>query len=215
MPPRRNAADVVAAAAAAEGLSPAAAAAFAGLPDLTLRPCRASALPPELERATAALVRDNMDEVFAASGWDEADAEEGCAVGEPLYLLLLDARDALLGFVQCEFSVEAGEPALYVTELQLARHAQRRGLGARLTAAAEALAWDRGLAQVVLTVQTANRAALAFYARQGYGASCCSPELCPGEFEPEELPDGSVGFSYRILQKPRPRRAAEGEGGHG
>ena len=34
-----------------------AAAAFAGLPDLTLRPCRASALPPELERATAALVR--------------------------------------------------------------------------------------------------------------------------------------------------------------
>ena len=103
--PRRNAADVVAAAAAAEGLSPAAAAAFAGLPDLTLRPCRASALPPELERATAALVRDNMDEVFAASGWDEADAEEGCAVGEPLYLLLLDARDALLGFVQCEFSL--------------------------------------------------------------------------------------------------------------
>jgi len=200
MPPRRNAADVVAAAAAAEGLSPAAAAAFAGLPDLTLRPCRASALPPELERATAALVRDNMDEVFAASGWDEADAEEGCAVGEPLYLLLLDARDALLGFVQCEFSVEAGEPALYVTELQLARHAQRRGLGARLTAAAEALAWDRGLAQARRRRQLAEPARSA-------GSPAGRPSL-PRPLAPPGGADGADGQPRRprLLRAPGLRR---------
>ena len=72
----------------------------------------------------------------------------------------------MLGFVSAEFSVESGKPALYIVELQLAPKAQRRGLGARLTAAAEALAWSRGLERVVLTVQTANAAALAFYARQ-------------------------------------------------
>ena len=76
----------------------------------------------------------------------------------------------------------------------------------------EELAWSRGLRRIVLTVQTANAAALAFYDRQGYGADLCSPELCPDECEPQRLPDGSVGFAYRLLCKERPDNEEEEEG---
>lgn len=70
------------------------------------------------------------------------------------------------------------------------------------------LAWSRGLERTVLTVQTANHAALAFYARQGYTADPTSPEQCPEDFVPEdrtyEAADGSLDFPYRILCKERP-----------
>jgi hypothetical protein len=75
----------------------------------------------------------------------------------------------------------------------------------------ELLAWSRGLERVVLTVQTANHAALAFYRQQGYGADPTSPEECDqDEFGPEDrsykMDDGSMGFPYRILCKERPTR---------
>ena len=72
----------------------------------------------------------------------------------------------------------------------------------------ELLAWSRGLERVVLTVQTANQDALAFYARQEYTADPTSPEQCPEEFTAEDRtyrrPDGGMDFSYRILCKERP-----------
>ena len=42
------------------------------------------------------------------------------------------------------------------------------------------------------------------HAYVGYAADRGSPEQCPGEHAPCTRPDGSVGFSYRILTKPRP-----------
>ena len=72
----------------------------------------------------------------------------------------------------------------------------------------ELLAWSRGLERIVLTVQTANQAALAFYARQGYTADPTSPEQCPDDFTADDRTyrqaDGSMDFSYRILCKERP-----------
>lgn len=44
--------------------------------------------------------------------------------------------DGIIGFVAAEFSVEGDKPALYIVELQLAPKVRRRGLGAKLTAAA-------------------------------------------------------------------------------
>ena len=78
-----------------------------------------------------------------------------------------------------------GYPALYITELQLVAAAQRQGIGRLLTAATETLAWDRGLALVMLTVQTANVGALEFYKRLGYESFPLSPECCPDEFDAE------------------------------
>lgn len=72
----------------------------------------------------------------------------------------------------------------------------------------ELLAWSRGLERIVLTVQTANHGALAFYARQGYTPDPTSPEQCPEDFGPEDRTyrksDGSMEFSYRILCKQKP-----------
>ena len=72
----------------------------------------------------------------------------------------------------------------------------------------ELVAWSRGLERIVLTVQTANHGALAFYARQGYTADPTSPEQCPDDFADDDRTyrqaDGSMDFSYRILCKERP-----------
>ena len=254
----RDAEAAVAAAAATDGL-PAAVTALFPAPHRLIA-FRQPSLPAELKAATAALVESNMRAVYDASGW--SDENDAGAEGETLFLLLFEppppaqaaAEDAeasgapeagpqggqavdLVGFAEVEFSVESGEPALYLLELQLAKRAQRRGLGARLTAATvrpkpsypdpgpslrltlvlllrwqEELAWSRGLRRIVLTVQTANAAALAFYDRQGYGADACSPELCPDECEPQRLPDGSVGFAYRLLCKKRPAGREQDKG---
>ena len=44
--------------------------------------------------------------------------------------------DSIIGFVAAEFSVESDKASLYIVELQLAPQARRKGLGAKLTAAA-------------------------------------------------------------------------------
>ena len=233
----------VARAAAREGVPESLEAAF-GAP-LMLLPFRASELPPEVKQAANALVESNMRAVYDASGWSEENEAPDGLNGELLYLLLFQQPGAeeeaaaaaaaaaqsadddddddpmaslvagMLGFVSAEFSVESGKPALYIVELQLAPKAQRRGLGARLTLAAESLAWSRGLERVVLTVQTANAAALTFYDRQGYVADETSPEQCPDDFVPEDRTykqeDGSMGFSYRILSKERPPTSSEAD----
>lgn len=196
--------------------------------------------PAKPPASITAAVKEDQD-----NGSEEDDAKQMASI-----------VDALIGFVAAEFSVESGKASLYIVELQLVPKARRKGLGAKLTAAAvslpvrayadfqtgfstcverafvcpaaysravffgwriiftilavlqELLAWSRGLERVVLTVQTANRAALAFYARQGYAADPTSPEQCPEDFTAEDRtyrrPDGGMDFSYRILCKDRP-----------
>jgi hypothetical protein len=61
--------------------------------------------------------------------------------------------------------------------------------------------------RVVLTVQTANAAALRFYQRRGYGPDPTSPELCD-DCEPQRMPDGTMGYPCRILCKERPQPSA-------
>jgi len=156
----RDAEAAVAAAAATDGL-PAAVTALFPAPHRLIA-FRQPSLPAELKAATAALVESNMRAVYDASGWSEEN--DAGAEGETLSLLLFEpqppaqaaaepaaegvaasaapaeagseaAAADLVGFAEVEFSVESGEPALYLLELQLAKRAQRRGLGARLTAA--------------------------------------------------------------------------------
>ena len=151
--------EAVETAAVAEGLPSEVESAFE--PPLLLLPFRESELPPELKAATQALVHCNMSAVYEASGWSAES--EAPSESEALYLLLFEQPseggedgdgDALededdssedrmmkalvksmLGFAAVEFSVEGGEPALYLVELQLALRARRKGLGSRLTAA--------------------------------------------------------------------------------
>ncbi len=151
-------------AAAQDGLPDAVAGSFE--PPLLLLPFRASELPPEVKRRTNELVESNMRAIYDASGWsEENEAPEG-ANGEVLYLLLFQHQptdpaateaaeeepiadeeeedvqrmaalaDSIVGFVAAEFSVESGKASLYIVELQLAPKARRKGLGAKLTAAA-------------------------------------------------------------------------------
>lgn len=69
-----------------------------------------------------------------------------------------------------EDSLEEEEvvPVLYVLELGVEKAWQGRGLGRRLMQCAEAIARDRGMEKVVLTVFKENTAARKFYKALGY-----------------------------------------------
>lgn len=149
----------VEAAASMDGLPTAVEAAFE--PPFLLLPFREAELPHEIKSATDALIHSNMRAIYDASGWDKGS--EALPESDALFLILLEQPsasggeqqqqlvraesegeesrmmaalvDSMLGFASVEFSVEGGQPALYLIELQLVPRAQRKGLGSRLTAA--------------------------------------------------------------------------------
>jgi GNAT superfamily N-acetyltransferase len=72
----------------------------------------------------------------ADSATDAAEEEQNTDEEEKDAQRMVSLADSIIGFVAAEFSVESGKASLYIVELQLAPKAQRKGLGAKLTAAA-------------------------------------------------------------------------------
>jgi len=128
----------------------------------------------------------------AAAAAADDDAADGSLVGEPV------------GF--CSFRFVLGDddrqPVLYVYELQLESDQQRQGLGRRLMALTELLAWRSELSRVVLTVFKRNQPAIALYTKKlGFQLDATDPSL-----HDEEAP-------YQILAKRAPAKAAPAPSG--
>ncbi|XP_028118367.1 uncharacterized protein LOC114315925 [Camellia sinensis] len=75
----------------------------------------------------------------------------------------INGRAPIVGFVQYRFTVEEEIPVLYVYELQLGPHVQRKGLGKFLMQLIELIAHKNQMGAVVLTVQKENLLAMNFY----------------------------------------------------
>lgn len=84
-------------------------------------------------------------------------------------LVAVERRDEVVGVVSLSTRAHfTGEPDAYVRELVVAQGHERRGVGRRLVAAAEAWAAERGHRCVTLETGAANTSARAFYASLGY-----------------------------------------------
>ncbi|GMP59366.1 hypothetical protein CsSME_00022666 [Camellia sinensis var. sinensis] len=88
----------------------------------------------------------------------------------------INGRAPIVGFVQYRFTVEEEIPVLYVYELQLGPHVQRKGLGKFLMQLIELIARKNQMGAVVLTVQKENLLAMNFYmSKLRYTISTVSP----------------------------------------
>ncbi|KAE9466127.1 hypothetical protein C3L33_01973, partial [Rhododendron williamsianum] len=107
---------------------------------------------------------------------------------------VIHGRGHIVGFVHYRFTVEEEIPVLYVYELQLEPHVQRKGLGKFLMQLIELIAHKNQMGAVVLTVQKENLFALNFYtSKLRYMISTISPSRV----------DPLIGLekSYEILCK--------------
>ena len=94
------------------------------------------------------------------------------------------------GRLFCRYEEEAGEAVLYVYELQVEDHCQRKGIARLLMRLMELVALKLGFHSVMLTVMQANLSAITLYNSLGYTKHA----ICP---PPPQ--DGSAG--YLILSK--------------
>ena len=101
------------------------------------------------------LVRDSMEPRYDASGygWDDEDKERELTEKGARFLLIRDwpeddkTKGDLVGFVHFRFTVQgevidkmAGEAQLYVYDIHLEDHSQRKGLGKHLMVVLELIA---------------------------------------------------------------------------
>lgn len=73
--------------------------------------------------------------------------------------------------LQVVVSTAEGGPVAWLEDLVVAAAHRGRGIGARLLAAAEAWARERGLLRLQLVAETANAPALEFYRHHGWEAT--------------------------------------------
>lgn len=89
---------------------------------------------------------------------------------------VIHGRGPIVGFVHYRFTVEEEIPVLYVYELQLEPHVQRKGLGKFIMQLIELIAHKNQMGAVVLTVQKENFFAMNFYmSKLRYMVSAISP----------------------------------------
>jgi ribosomal protein S18 acetylase RimI-like enzyme len=124
------------------------------------------ALAPRLAEDVAPW-RDPEAVLAAVCGWVQSSAE---AAGEAeRAVFVADDGGRVVGLVSVsERTHFTGQVDGYVGELVVAEDSERRGIGARLMAAAEAWAAGRGRAFLTLETGAASQRARSFYAALGY-----------------------------------------------
>ena len=116
-----------------------------------------------------ALRQDDLDAVLAievgaySHPWTRGNFHDSILAGHPAKALC-DSEGELIGYSVAM----AGVDELHLLNLTVARHCQRRGLGAQLLSAVLDQARDAGLQTVWLEVRASNFPALELYRRFGF-----------------------------------------------
>lgn len=162
---------------------------------LQISSAHAQQLPPVMRDAIVHLFESNMKTLYEASDWGY-DPQAKCKElfeDQARYLLAVDQQDTskLAAFVHFRFVEDDGVEVMYIYEIQVAAHAQRKGVGKLLMQLLLLVARKHGMKLVVLTVFKSNTAALAFYqSKLGFAIDETSPSAC-----------GDATQSYEILSK--------------
>ncbi|ODQ51155.1 acyl-CoA N-acyltransferase [Saitoella complicata NRRL Y-17804] len=156
-------------------------------------------IPEAAFAACFSLVETNMKKMYkeAECGWSASDKRVEMREPPTRYLIASaeSAPDTVAGFVSYQIDWEQDMAVAYCYELQLDKSAQRLGLGRWLMSILEHMGRRADVEKTMLTVFTANKAALQFYTSIGYEEDETSPQ-------PVKLRSGKERRAdYMILSK--------------
>ncbi len=111
-------------------------------------------------------------------GWKEKDKRSEMMEQGTKFILVLSAEteQRILGFLSYQLTEEEGEDVVYCYELQLHESLRGIGIGSRLMNEMHKLGREHGYRKAMLTVFTANKAAIRFYRSLKYGMDPSSPK---------------------------------------
>jgi ribosomal protein S18 acetylase RimI-like enzyme len=138
------------------------------------------------------------------------------ALSDPERHLVLAVADDDSALGMALFSVAPANalldaPALHVSHAVVADRHRRRGAGKALVAAAAAFAEERGLEQVVVSVNPGSRDANRFFARLGF-APLAVRRVAPVAVIRRRLQTADAGTADHVVRR-RPRRTMRLRGG--
>lgn len=141
------------------------------------------------------LVKENMEVTYNEHGWGWKDKSKKAEITDEAarYLIVRDLQNdnSIVGFAHFRFEVEGIYEVMYVYELQIKSHLQRKGLGKRMMQLLELIGMRQKMKWVMLTVFKNNTAAVNFYEKLRYEVDETSPSRC-------DINDDS---SYEIMSK--------------
>lgn len=169
---------------------------------LQISNAHAPQLPPATRDAVVQLFESNMKTLYEASDWgyDPVTKRKELFEDQARYLLAVDQDDPakLAAFVHFRFVEDDGVEVMYIYEIQVAAHAQRKGVGKLLMQLLVLVARKHGMKLVVLTVFKSNAAALAFYqSKLGFCIDETSPSACGDDTQSYEILSKVVDPSYQ------------------
>jgi predicted N-acetyltransferase YhbS len=123
-----------------------------------------AALLPDVERSAGDLFRTIPELAWVADHSVTSEAEHLAFIANGLSWVAVDAHDAPIGFVVCEYT----DGALFVNELAVRADVQRQGAGRALIAAAHDHARAKKLPAITLTTFRTVPWNAPYYERLGY-----------------------------------------------
>jgi len=155
------------------------------------------AATPELRKWMLSVTKQAMERIYEAGyGWSDREKRRELAADNAAFLVARDAETGVpVAFIHFRFEDEENEETLYCYEVQVVESHRGRGLGKFLMQQAiESIAQSVRMKCILLTVQKANAAAMAFYTRGlGYDFWALSPCTLP--------PSEHAQFTYENLVK--------------
>lgn len=126
------------------------------------------------------LTRTNMKSMYEACpgwGWDDTGKRAEFEHQDARFLVVFDMKknETPVAFAHIRYEIEEGLPILYVYELQVCTSSQGCGLGRWLMQHVQAIARDRELSRIMLTVFSSNTNAINFYRNLEYSVDPSSP----------------------------------------
>lgn len=131
------------------------------------------------------LVQESMEDKYDASGygWDDEDKMQELTEKEARFLIAREwpsepgaTKGEAVGFVHFRFTVQgevidkmAGEPQLYIYDIHIEDHSQRKGLGKHLLTILELIARREKMRMLALPVQLGDNATCEWLLHVGRG----------------------------------------------